>query len=99
PSATQPTPRPPTRGPRPPPTQAPLDRRYPRLPGASAISLLLLLVTAAVRAAPLDELRTMVEGGRAEEAYSAFCADPDVSTRPRGFDLWCGVAAVDLGRA
>jgi len=51
-----------------------------------------------LRAAPIDDLKALVESGRSEEAYAAFCADPDVSTRPRGFDLWCGVAAVDLGR-
>jgi hypothetical protein len=81
------------------PTPAPHHRRYRRLPAAAAISLPLLLATATVHAAPLDELRALVESGRAEEAYALYCADPDVSTRPRGFDLWCGVAAVDLGRA
>ena len=64
-----------------------------------AIPLLLLVATATARAAPLDDLRALVEAGRAEEAYATFCADPDVTTRPAGFDLWCGVAAVDLGRA
>jgi surface lipoprotein assembly modifier-like protein len=65
-----------------------------------AMALLLLCAAAApLRAEPLDELRALVEAGRSEEAYATYCADPDVTTRPRGFDLWCGVAAVDLGRA
>src|SRR5205085_3176353 len=81
------------------PTPAPHPRRYRRLRRPAAISVLLLVTTGTASAAPLDELRALVESGRAEEAYAAFCADPDLSTRPRGFDLWCGVAAVDLGRA
>ena len=65
----------------------------------AAAATAILLASAAASAAPLDDLRALVESGRSEEAYAAFCADPDVTTRPRGFDLWCGVAAVDLGRA
>jgi tetratricopeptide (TPR) repeat protein len=67
--------------------------------GAALSTIAFLGVSAAAQAAPLDELRALVEAGRATEAYATFCADPDVSTRPREFDLWCGVAAVDLGRA
>ena len=57
-----------------------------------------LLLARYAGAAPIDDLRALVEAGRSDEAYATFCADPDVSTRPAGFDLWCGVAAVDLGR-
>jgi hypothetical protein len=57
-----------------------------------------LLIASSASAAPIDDLRALVESGRSDEAYAQFCADPDVSTRPDGFDLWCGVAAVDLGR-
>jgi hypothetical protein len=50
------------------------------------------------RAEPIDDLRTLVESGRAAEAYLTFCETSDVVARPPAFDLWCGVAAVDLGR-
>ena len=59
----------------------------------------LFLAAASACGAPLDDLRALVEAGHAEEAYATFCASSDLVTRPRGFDLWCGVAAVDLGRA
>ena len=64
-----------------------------------AVAAVLIAASAPAQAAPLDDLRALVEAGRAAEAYATFCADPDVSARPREFDLWCGVAAVDLGRA
>jgi hypothetical protein len=51
----------------------------------------------AALAAPVDDLRTLVEAGRSAEAY-ARCATIDVDALPRA-DLWCGVAAVDVGRA
>lgn len=55
-------------------------------------------VAASAQPLPLDDLRVLVESGRAGEAYVKFCATTDIVTRPEGFDLWCGVAAVDLGR-
>ena len=55
-------------------------------------------VAAPVGAEPIDDLRAMVESGRAAEAYVTFCATSDVIARPQAFDLWCGIAAVDLGR-
>jgi hypothetical protein len=73
-----------------------------RLPGTTAIAagaLVWIAASATAWAAPLDDLHALVEAGRAAEAYTAYCADADVTTRPREFDLWCGVAAVDLGRA
>jgi hypothetical protein len=63
------------------------------LPGA------MLIVAVSAPGAPIDELHALVESGRAEEADKVFCADSDLATRPRAFDLWCGIAAVDLGRA
>jgi Surface lipoprotein assembly modifier len=47
-------------------------------------------------AAPVDDLRAQVEAGRSAAAYAAFCAD--AADRSGEFDLWCGVAAVDVGR-
>jgi hypothetical protein len=48
---------------------------------------------------PVDDLRAMVDSGRSPEAYVTYCATSDVVTRPAAFDLWCGAAATDLGRA
>jgi hypothetical protein len=59
----------------------------------------LFLAAGWARGAPVEDLRGLVEAGRADEAYATFCADSDLVTRPRAFDLWCGVAAVDLGHA
>lgn len=51
------------------------------------------------QAAQVDDLSALVESGRAAEAYATYCANSDLVTRPEAFDLWCGAAAVDLGRA
>jgi outer membrane protein len=48
-------------------------------------------------AAPADEVRAMVEAGRGADAY-ARCNSLDPDTEP-AVDLWCGIAAVDAGRA
>jgi hypothetical protein len=98
---TRPSPQPmanPSATPLPQPIDARAQRRL-RDMAAIAAAGALLITAAAARAAPLDDLRALVEAGSAAEAYAAFCADPDISARPREFDLWCGVAAVDLGRA
>jgi hypothetical protein len=53
-------------------------------------------------AAPQDDLRALVESGRSAEAYPMHCAALaalDASQYPPEFDLWCGIAAVDIGRA
>jgi outer membrane protein len=63
------------------------------------VTALLAGVAATVRAAPVDDLSALVESGRAAEAYVTYCANSDLVTRPEAFDLWCGAAAVDLGRA
>ena len=67
-------------------------------PRRACFAAVTFALASSVGAAPIDDLRALVESGRSDEAYATFCADPDVSTRPAGFDLWCGVAAVDLGR-
>ncbi len=64
-------------------------------------TLRVLAATAAAHAfsasaAPIDDLRTQVESGQSAAAYSAFCAG--AGDRSVEFDLWCGVAAVDVGR-
>ena len=56
-------------------------------------------VTTTASAEPVDDLRAMIESGRAAEAYVTYCATTDVVTRPAAYDLWCGAAAADLGRA
>ena len=51
-------------------------------------------------AAPIDDLRTAVEAGDSAAAYARHCATSiDAPERPPEFDLWCGVAAVDIGRS
>ena len=47
-------------------------------------------------AAPVDDLRAQVEAGQSAAAYASFCTS--AADRPAEFDLWCGVAAVDVGR-
>jgi hypothetical protein len=54
----------------------------------------------AALAAPVDDLRAAVEGGDSAAAYARHCATSiDAPERPPEFDLWCGVAAVDIGRS
>src|ERR1051325_7895595 len=67
-------------------------------PRQGCFAVVTFVLASSVGAAPIDDLRTLVESGRSDEAYATFCTDPDISTRPAGYDLWCGVAAVDLGR-
>lgn len=69
----------------------------------AAIASLALCASAfplAALAAPLDDLRTAVESGDSAAAYAGHCATSiDAPERPPEFDLWCGVAAVDIGRS
>ena len=53
-------------------------------------------VALSASAAPVDDLRMQVEAGQSAAAYASFCASTD--DRPAEFDLWCGIAAVDVGR-
>lgn len=50
-----------------------------------------------VRAAGSDDIRALVEAGQSAPAYER-CAGIDLASDPKA-DLWCGVAAVDVGRA
>lgn len=72
-------------------------------PAASAVrrALILALAFACLRALPAaaaqaDELQADVDAGRSAAAY-ARCATLDAQADPR-IELWCGVAAVDMGR-
>jgi len=71
----------------------------PRLPRLRSLPLAAccLLAAMAARAAPVDDVRALVEAGRSAEAWP-LCAQLDRSAQPEA-DLWCGVAAVDVGRA
>src|SRR5450432_1767427 len=48
-------------------------------------------------AAGADDVRKLVENGQAADAY-ALCASVDIDAEPSA-DLWCGITAVDVGRA
>lgn len=51
-------------------------------------------------AAPIDDLRIAVEAGDSAAAYSRYCSTGiDAPERAPEFDLWCGIAAVDIGRS
>ena len=68
-------------------------------PRAGAFAAALLgLIAASARADSIDDLRSLVESGRSDEAYTTYCAAADPITLPRQFDLWCGIALVDVGR-
>jgi hypothetical protein len=66
-------------------------------PRAAIVMASILGASGVVHAASSDDVRKLVEGGQAADAY-AQCATIDVDADPRA-DLWCGVAAVDVGRA
>lgn len=66
--------------------------------GATAACLVGLALAAA--AAPIDDLRVAVEAGDSGAAYARYCVSTiDTPQREPEFDLWCGVAAVDIGRS
>jgi hypothetical protein len=64
---------------------------------ANAFAFACAALAFAASAAPLDDVRALVEAGSSAEAF-ARCAALDVTAEPRA-DLWCGIAAVDVGRA
>src|SRR4029453_17896669 len=66
-------------------------------PRAAVVVASILGASGVVHAASSDDVRKLVESGQATDAY-AQCAIIDVDADPRA-DLWCGVAAVDVGRA
>lgn len=61
------------------------------------IAVLCALATMAAHAAPIDDVRALVEASRSAEAWP-LCAALDRDAQPDA-DLWCGIAAVDVGRA
>jgi len=67
------------------------------VPNAAILVASLLAAIPAAHAASSDDVRRLVESGNSADAY-AQCGIIDVDADPRA-DLWCGVAAVDLGRA
>jgi hypothetical protein len=77
------------------PTQMPLSRLC-RGTLCILVATAVAHVAGAVSAAPVDDLRAEVEAGRSAQAYATFCTG--TADRPPQFDLWCGVAAVDVGR-
>ncbi len=71
-----------------------------RHPAITAIALCLGGIATTAAAAPVDDLRIAVEAGDSAAAYARFCALPiDAPERAPEFDLWCGVAAVDIGHS
>jgi hypothetical protein len=71
-------------------------QRLPRLLRGAAACALLIAATSS-RAAPSDDIRALVEAGQSTQAFDQ-CASVDLDADPKA-DLWCGVAAVDVGRA
>jgi len=64
------------------------------------IAAMALCLGGVATAAPVDDLRIAVEAGDSATAYARYCAMPiDAPERAPEFDLWCGVAAVDIGRS
>ncbi len=64
--------------------------------GLALAAALVCLHAMPARASAGDELRADVEAGRSAAAY-ARCATLDAQAEP-AIELWCGVAAVDVGR-
>jgi hypothetical protein len=71
--------------------------RHRRLALVVALAAGVVASAATAQVATIDEIRRLVEAGRSEEAWP-HCADIDRDAVAQA-DLWCGVAAVDLGRA
>ncbi len=66
--------------------------------GLALAAALACLQATPARASPGDELRADVEAGRSAAAY-ARCASLDAQADAEpAIELWCGVAAVDVGR-
>lgn len=55
-------------------------------------------VTPALYAAPADDIKALVEQGKAAEAYELGAKTPELLGQP-AFDFYFGVAAIDSGRA
>src|SRR5688572_10316100 len=63
-----------------------------------ALGALLVFASACAAATPVDEVRTLLEQGRAAEAYALGRRHPEELGKP-DFDFYYGVAAVDSGHA
>jgi hypothetical protein len=71
--------------------------RTAALPRRLLPALCALVSCGVAAAATTDEIRALVEAGRSQAAYEACtAADTPVAS---DLDLWCGIAAVDVGRA
>lgn len=70
------------------------------LKGLLRFGLIAICVVASARlaAAPADEVRALVEGGKAAEAYELGRRNPDALGDP-AFDFFFGIAAIDTGHA
>jgi hypothetical protein len=65
---------------------------------AASIVAILLAIAPRAHAAPADEVRALLEQGKAREAYELGSRHPGELGKP-DFDFWYGVAAVDSGHA
>lgn len=70
------------------------NRRYAAI---AALATGLVATGVSAQQASIDDVRRLVEAGRSERAWP-MCESFDRMAVPQA-DLWCGVAAVDLGRA
>ncbi len=61
-----------------------------------AVAAIFAFTALIASAAPLDDVRALVEAGRGAEAYP-LCAQLERESAASA-DLWCGIAAVDVGR-
>jgi len=64
---------------------------------AAALAAGTVACAASAQAPTIDTIRRLVESGASGDAWS-LCAQVDREAEPQA-DLWCGVAAVDVGRA
>lgn len=64
----------------------------------TALVALLLAVPAIGWSAPADEVRALLEQGRAADAYALARRHPEELGKP-AFDFYYGIAAIDSGRA
>jgi tetratricopeptide (TPR) repeat protein len=69
-----------------------------RVAAASIVLSILLAFAPFARGAPADEVRALLEQGRARDAYELGSRHPGELGKP-DFDFWYGVAAVDSGHA
>jgi tetratricopeptide (TPR) repeat protein len=63
-----------------------------------AVGIFLLGMASCLHAAPAEEMKALVEQGKAAEAYSVGARTPELLGQP-AFDFYFGVAAIDSGHA